>query len=378
MTVKVTTQQDALHRGLAMVGRAVAVRPTLPQTSHIYVATDQGRLRLAATNLEIAITCWVPATVQEEGAITIPARLLTEFVNSLPSAEMSLTVAPRSRQMQLACARNDATMTGMDADDFPPIPTIQDGETVHLEPGALRAAIDHVVFAAATDDSRPVLTGVQLRIDEGRLTLAAADGFRLAVYHLDTAEAPEEPLEIIVPARALQELSRLLGDAQEPVELRLNPGRSQIMFRFDDVELNATLIQGTFPNYSQLIPSEYQTRAVLDAGEFLREVRTAAVFARDGSGIIRLIVESGGDGGGKVTISARAEEQGDHHGEMDASAEGEDARIAFNSRYLTDVLQVLEGGRVALESTGPSNPGVFRPVGGADYVHVIMPMFVQW
>ena len=377
-SVKLTTEQAALQRGLNIVGRGVATRSTLPQTQHIYLATDGQRLKLAATNLQIAITNWVPAAVTEDGAITVPARLLSEFVSSLPSAEIAISVAPRSRQAQISCARNEATISGMDADDFPPIPTISEGDTIPLEPGALRGAIDHVVFAAATDENRPVLMGVHLRIDEERLTLAAADGFRLAVYHLDIAAAPAESIEIIVPARALQEVSRLLADQEEPVELHVNSARSQVLFRLSDVELTAQLIQGTFPAYSQLIPSEYQTRAVLDASQFLREVRTAAVFARDGSGIVRLVM-SGGDGEpAKITISARAEEQGDHQGEMDATVEGEDAKVAFNSRYLQDVLQVLASGQIALESTGASNPGVFRPVGRENYVHVIMPMFVQW
>ena len=376
--MRISTDQETFQRGLTVVARAVAARSTLPQTSHICMATDGGRLKLAATNLEIAITSWITAEVEEDGSITIPARLLTEFVALLPEAPISVSVAPRSRQAQIVCARNEATISGMDADDFPPIPSISDGDVIRLEPASLREAIEHVVFAAATDDSRPVLTGVHLKIEEDSLTLAAADGFRLAVYHMATAETPAETIEVIVPARALHELSRLLTDRDEPVALQINSARSTAMFQLNDVELTAQLIQGTFPAYNQLIPAEYQTRATLDAGEFLREVRTAAVFARDGSGIVRLQVGPADDGPGKLTIAARAEEQGDHQGEMDAEVEGEEAKIAFNSRYLQDVLQVLGGGRLALESTGPSNPGVLRPEGTPGYVHVIMPMFVQW
>ena len=375
--MKLSTTQSALEHGLNTVGRAVATRPTLQQTSHVCFSTEGGRLKLAATNLEIAITAWVAATVTDEGAITIPARLLTEFISSLPDADLDVSVAPRSRQAQITCARNEATISGMDAEDFPPIPTISDGDTIRLEPSSLRDAVNHVVFAAAADDSRPVLTGVNFKIEDARLTLAAADGFRLSVYHLDIAEAPAESIEIILPARALQELQRLLADQEEPVVMQVNAARSQVLFQLSETELTAQLIQGNFPSYEQLIPAEYQARVVLDAGEFLREVRTAAVFARDGSGIVRLVA-SPDEGQGRVTISARAEEQGDHQGDMDAEVEGDEARIAFNSRYLQDVLQVLDTGRIAMESTGPSNPGVFRPLEGEHYVHVIMPMFVQW
>ncbi|HJN92626.1 MAG TPA: DNA polymerase III subunit beta [Dehalococcoidia bacterium] len=376
--MKLSTEQEALQRGLTTVGRAVATRSTLPQTSHVYISTDEGRLKLAATNLEIAITAWIPATVEDEGEITIPARLLSEFIASLPNVEVALTVAPRSKQAQIVAARKDATISGMDAEDFPPIPTISEGDTIRLEPGALREAIEHTVLVAATDESRPVLTGVDLKIEDGRITFAASDGLRLAVYNMDIAESPAETLEIIVPARALTELSRLLADEEEAVTLQVNGARSQILFRLSDVELTAQLIQGTFPSYAQLIPAAYQTRATIDASEFLREVRTAAVFARDGSGIVRLVMTSGDGGPGQMTLSARAEEQGEHQGEMDTAVDGEEAKIAFNSRYLQDVLQVLGAGQVALESTGPSNPGVFRPVGRENYVHVIMPMFVQW
>ena len=376
--MKLAVQQEALQRGLNIVGRAVATRSTLPQTSHILLSAEGDRLKLAATNLEIAITAWVGARVEEPGAITIPARLLTEFVASLPPAEIEFSVAARSRQAQIVCARNEASISGMDADDFPPIPSIAGGEAIRLEPQALRKALEHVVFAAATDDSRPVLTGVQLKIEEGRLILAGADGFRLAVYHLDIAELPSQAIEIIVPARALQELGRLLPDQDDPVVLQLNSARSQVLLKLNDVELTAQLIQGTFPSYQQLIPSEYQTRATVDAGEFLREVKTAAVFARDGSGIVRVMLIPDEGGGGHVSVAARAEEQGEHEGQMDAGIEGEEAKIAFNSRYLQDVLQVLEDGDLVLETTGPSNPGVFRPSGRENYVHVIMPMFVQW
>lgn len=376
--MRISTDQETLQRGLSVVSRAVATRSTLPQTGHVCIATDGERLKLSATNLEIAITNWITADVEDEGAITIPARLLTDFVATLPNEKITLGVAARSKRAEITGARSETTISGMDADDFPPIPTISDAQVIRLEPSSLREAIEHVVFAAATDDSRPVLTGVHVKIAEDRLTLAAADGFRLAVFHVTTAEAPAETVEVIIPARALQELGRLLPDREDPVALEINAARSTALFRLSDVELTAQLIQGTFPAYDQLIPAQYQTRVILNAGDFLREVRTAAVFARDGSGIVRLESSGPEDGEGKLTIRARAEEQGDHEGNMDATIEGEAAKIAFNSRYLQDVLQVLDGRQVALESTGPSNPGVLRPEGSENYIHVIMPMFVQW
>ncbi|KPK47526.1 MAG: DNA polymerase III subunit beta [Dehalococcoidia bacterium SM23_28_2] len=377
--MNVSCLQESLSKGLSIVGRAVAARSTLPQTSHVLIATDDGRLKLAATNLEIAITSWVGAKVEEEGAITVPARLLSDFVNSLPNERIDISLTPRARQLHIVCARNEATVAGMDASDFPPIPAIREGVSLTLDPLSLRTAINQVEFAAASDDTRPVLTGIHF-LREGRdLTLAAADGFRLAVHTLSLEQEASERSEVIIPARAMREVNRLLADEEEPVEMTINSSRSQVLFRLKDVELVAQLIQGTFPNYTQLIPQSSTCRAVVDVTEFLRETRSAAIFARDGSGIIRIQITPGEElSPGKMVVSARAEELGDNRGEIDASIEGEEAKIAFNSRYLQDVLQVLDCPQVALETGGPSSPGVLKPVGQDNYVHVIMPMFVQW
>jgi DNA polymerase III, beta subunit len=378
--MKVSSLQENLARGLATVGRAVPVRSTLPQASHVLLETDAGRLKLVATDLTIAVTCWIGATVEEEGAITVPARLLTDFVASLPNEKIDLSVSGRAKQLHLKCARNEATIAGMDAADFPPVPSVAEGLTLSLAPGILRRAITQVQFAAATDDTRPVLTGIHTLAEGNVLTLAAADGFRLAVHHLPLDQDVAEKVEVIIPARALREIERLLGEDDEPIEMAINAARSQVLFRLKTVELVATLIQGTFPNYSQLIPQSYASRAEIDMKQFLQETRIAAIFARDGAGIVRLQMEPGeGDKGvGKLTISARAEEIGDHRGDMDVKLEGEASKIAFNSRYLQDVLSVLESQQVVLETTNPSSPGVIRPLGDERYVHVVMPMFVQW
>jgi DNA polymerase-3 subunit beta len=378
--MKVTCNQDALSRGLGIVGRAVAARSPLPITSNVLIASEgEDRLKLTATNLEITMSCWIAASIQEEGAITVPARLLTDFVSTLPNDKISLTVPARSRQVKLVCARNEASIGGLDAEDFPPAPQVKDGVSVQIEPKGLRQAIAQTVFAAATDDSRPVLTGVHSQFEGRTLKLAASDGFRLSVYELPLDEAVAERTELVIPARALSELSRLLSEEESPATLRTNAAKTQVLFRLENVEMVAQLIQGTFPNFSQLIPSSWTSRATVQVNEFLRETRTASVFARDGSGIVRLVVSTGeSTTPGKVTISARAEEVGDNQGEIDAAVEGEGVKIAFNGKYLQDVLQALDGGELQMETTGPSSQGVFKPAGTDNYVHVIMPMFVQW
>ena len=377
--MKLSCVQENLNKGLNIVGRAVATRTTLPITNNVLLATDEGRLKLVATNLEMAISCWIGAKIEEEGTITVPARLLTEFVSSLPNDTISLQLSQPTKTIGLMCARFEARISGVDAKDFPPIPSVDEGIKTTVEVEALRQGINKVVFAAATEESRPVLTGVSAQFEDKKLTLAAADGYRLAVYELHLASPVTQKTEVIIPARTLAELNRLIGEQEEPVDITLNPNKSQVLFRLESVNLVSQLIQGAFPNYSQLIPQSYSTRVIVNIADFLQATRTASIFARDGSGIVRLMITPGGEASpGKLSVSARSEEIGDDIGEIDATVEGDEAKIAFNGKYLSEVLSVLHESQVALEISNPSSPGLIRPIGADNYTHVIMPMFVQW
>jgi DNA polymerase-3 subunit beta len=388
--MKLSCLQEKLNHGLNCVGRAAATRTTLPITNNVLLATDEGRLKLVATNLEMAISCWIGAKVEEEGAITILSRLITEFVASLPNERVGkkgekeaetidISLSPKTKTLELKCARFEARISGVDAKDFPPIPKIEDGIITKVEAEALRRGIGQVVFAAASDESRPVLTGVNAEFEGNLLTLAAADGFRLAVYKLPLPDPVSQKTTAIIPARTLAELNRMATDQEEPVEINLNTNKSQILFRMKDIELVSQLVQGAFPQYTQLIPQSYNTRAEVDVAQFLRATKTASIFARDGSGIVRLVITPGEKATqGKLTVSARSEEIGDDVGEIDAVVQGEEAKIAFNGKYLAEVLGVLREPQVSLEVTSPSSPGVFRPIGVDNYTHVVMPMFVQW
>jgi len=281
--------------------------------------------------------------------------------------------------MELKCGRYEARINGLDAADFPPIPQVGDGFSTKVKAEDLKQAISQVAFAAASEESRPVLTGVQTEFEGSKLTMAAADGFRLAVHRTELSKAVKEKVAMIIPAKAYHELNRLMGADDQEIEINLNAQKSQVLFKLKGIEMVSQLIQGTFPNYSQLIPQTYGTKARIDVAEFLRAIKMAAIFARDGSGIARIIVTPGATvEAGKITISARADEIGDNVGEIDALVDGEAAKIAFNARYLADVLSVVKQAQVSLEVTTPSNPGVIRPVGVDNYDHVVMPMFVQW
>ncbi|MEL7562280.1 DNA polymerase III subunit beta [Dehalogenimonas sp. 4OHTPN] len=376
--MRLSCLQENLSKGLAIVGRAAASRSTLPITSNVLVATDEGRLKLSATNLEIAVSCWIGAKIEEEGATTVPAKLLTEFIGSLPNDKIEMALSAK-KILTMKCARFEARMTGVDARDFPPIPRVENGVAVKVDVAEFKKGVSRVVFAAATDESRPVLTGIDALFEGSVLTLAAADGFRLAVYKMPLAEPASQKIKAIIPAKTLSEVSRLLSDGDESIGITVDTQKSQILFKLKNVELVSQLLQGAFPQYSQIIPQSHTTRAVVETPAFLMAARTAQIFARDGGGIVRLIMTpGGGKTPGRLSITARSEEIGEDQAELDAAVSGEEAKIAFNGKYLLDVLGVISESQVALEVTGPSSPGVIRPVGTDNYVHVVMPMFVQW
>lgn len=374
--MKVSCLQENLAKALSVVCRAVPSRPSEEVLLNILVQTDAGRLRLTATNLEMAMTVWVGAKVEAEGGIAVPAQRLRDFVAQLPNERVDLTGVQRPLGLQISCAWLKATVRGVEASAYPPLPTVGEGFTALISQQALGKAISQVAFAAATDESRPILTGIRTELEGNSFTMAAADGFRLAVHTGPLAQPVAGSVGLVVPAKALKEVSNLLGDSEEPVTVQIAKDGTGILFRLKGVEIYSQLLQGTYPNFRQLIPQSSQTRAVLDCKRFLQTVKAGAAFARMGSQIVRMVLEPGSPG--KVIITTGAEEEGSATGELEASIEGEPARIAFNSRYLQDVLAAIEGEQVSIGINTPSSPGVFRPVNGEQYVHVVMPMFVQW
>ena len=397
--MRVSCFQENLAKGLAIVGRAVSTRSTMPVLGNILLEAKDNQLRLAATNREIGINCWLAAKVEDEGAITVPARLLAEFVNSLPPERIDMELAVRTQTLTLNCARYNANMKGIDAYDFPLIPTAGDGTSdttavidgvrLELESAGLRKMIEQVVFAASTDESRPTLTGVEVKFRDDRLTMAATDGYRLSIRSARLSQGlVPEPMTVIVPAKSLGELARISADADDtrPVQVIVTQARNQILFQlwgkgeegrgaFHRVELVSELIDAKFPPYEGIIPKTHTTRTIVDTAALLKGVRVAFLFARDNANIVRLHVLPA-PGGGQVRLTAASNEMGDNVNEIDALVEGEDLDIAFDARFLIDVLSQIDQPQVVLETTQPTRPGAIRPVGmGQDeFLHVVMPM----
>jgi len=375
--MKFSCLQENLSKGLAIVSRAVATRSTLPVLSNILIATDEGRLKLSATNLEMGVNCWIGAKVEEDGATTVPARLLADFVNSLPPERIDMQLVTRTQTLNLRCANYEANIKGIDAQEFPLIVALSEDSSVPLEPEILREMIGQVSLAAAVDDSRPVLTGVLADMSGTRLTMAAADGFRLSVRSVELANPVLSAASVIIPARALQELARISAEESGTIRMTIAPNRSQVFFRMTDIDLISQLVEGNFPDHKQIIPKSYSTRTVVDVAKLLSAVKIASFFARDAANVLKLQITPGAQGvGGKLNVTATSAEVGDNVSEIEAAVEGPAIEIAFNAKYLIDVLSVINTPQVALETSASSSPGVLKPVGDQDFIHVIMPMHI--
>ncbi len=373
--MKVSVLQENLAHGLSIVSRAVSSRSTLPVLSNVLIATDEGRLRLSATNLELGITCWIGAKIHDEGSTTVPARTITELVGTLTDKQVDMSLTVRTQTLNVHCGASNTDLKCIDAQEFPPMPVPELDDGLQINAADLKEMIHQVAFAASTDEARPILTGVQISVLENQITLSAADGFRLSIRHADLSSSAPKPVSAVVPARALIELARINGDGDQVVTMVIPSGRGQVIFRAKDTELVSQLIEGSFPDLDQLVPQRYNTRIVLSTSAFLKACKQAEIFAREGSHIARINVTPGGEmQPGQVEISGQSEETGYNQTLIDATVEGPPQLIAFNVRFLREVLDVIKTPNVALETTSETSPGVIRPVGENNFVHVIMPM----
>jgi DNA polymerase-3 subunit beta len=372
--MKASVTQQHLAHGLSIVSRAVSPRSTLPVLANVLLATDEGRLRLSATNLELGITCWIPAQIQEEGSITVPARTFVDLVGTFPPDLVQLSLDLRTQTLNVNCNSSAHEIKGIDAQDFPPVPVPDLSESVELDLTSFKEMIQQVAFAASVDEARPVLQGVKMEVAENQLTLAATDGFRISVRKELLANPIKQSFSIIIPARALNELARIAGENDKSVSMVVPSGRGQVIFHLKDAELVSQLIDGNFPDYRAIIPRSYKTRTVMSTPAFLKACKQAEVIAREGNNVIRLNVIPEDSGAGRVEINSQTEETGKSDIQVEANIEGSDILIAFNVKFLREVLDVVHAPNVALETNTNNAPGVVRPVGDEDFVHVIMPM----
>ena len=371
--MKVTCLQENLTRGLQIAGRGVSARTTLPILGNVLLRTEGGRLKVTATNLEVGINCWVAAKVEDDGSITVPAKLFTDFVNSLPPGPIELSLNVRTKTLHIKSGPFEANLKGLDAEEFPIIPTIPDKPTTRIAQSVLRRMVREVAFVAATDDSRPVLTGVLTTFEGDEILMAAADPYRLSVRHGRLLAKVAERIEAIIPAKSLFEVERILSDSDDAVDIYVTPNKSQVIFHTEEADLVSRVIEGQFPNYKQVIPTSTQTTVIVPRDELLKATRLASYFARDAANIVRFQVDPQSET--PLIVSATAAEVGDNTGRIEATVQGQPTTIAFNSRFVQEALGSLTSPEVKLELGGPLAPGVVKVTEDEDnYLHVVMPL----
>ena len=364
--MKLNISQPTLAAGLNLAARLASARSTLPVLANVLLTADESGLHLAATDLEVSLTLHLEAQVAKAGAISVPARTFADLVNTFPQAQVELT--HKKDKLEVVCGQSKATLNGVPASEFPPLPAAQIEQGLTLPAHALKTLLQQVVFAASGDASRVTLTGVLLAIDAGVLTLAAADGFRLSECKLTLPESSGKSSCYLVPARAMSELSRLLGEAEQ-VTLAPTHNKGQIAFVFPGGTLVSQLIEGSFPDYRQIIPKRYEVRAVLPAAALLTACKQAEIFSRENGRSARLSIRPG-----ELQVSGHSDESGSTGSKLEAQVEGGELEIVFNVAFLREALQAMRTPSVVIECTAPNSPGAFRPVGDAQFTHIIMPM----
>ncbi len=373
--MRVSVLQENLAHGLSIVSRAVSPRSTLPVLANVLVATDEGRLRLSATNLELGITCWIGAKIEEEGSTTVPARTFTDLVATLPSDQVEMSLNVRNQKLNVRCGSSNTDINCIDAQEFPPMPVPDLADGIQINVTELKEMIQQVAFAASTDEARPVLTGVLMTAQGNQITLQAADGFRLSIRKAELSSSLPHPIKAIIPARALAELARIASDGETTVTMVMPPSRGQVIFHMKDVELVSQLIEGSYPDLEQVIPRptrHARSSPPLPFSKPANRPRSSPVRARTSPA--SRSPPASDDQPGTVEISGQSEETGFNQTVIDANIEGNQLLIAFNVRFLREVLDVIKTPNVILETNIETTPGVFRPVGEDNFLHVIMPM----
>lgn len=366
--MKLSCLQENLEKGLQTVSRAVPIKGSLPILTNILFSTENDRLKLSATNLETAITTYVPCSITQEGMVTVPAKLIKDFVSNLPPGTINITSDGQS--MQLTAGKTKSKFNGMSADEYPELPSFpEEGDFVQFDPKELNDAISYVAFASGTEESRPVFTGVYINSDGKKVTIASTDGFRLSEKIVELKNEAE-PFQTIIPAKTMLEIARVFSNASEPVQFAFSPEENLALFKADDTTIATRILSGEYPDYKRIIPDEKTLTATFATAEFIEAVKLTNVFAKEGNNAIKVKF----DPEGKIKITSLAEEAGEHESEIEADIEGDLMEIAFSSKYLLDYLNNIKTEKISFGTKGNVAPCIFISETHADFIHIIMPM----
>lgn len=361
--MKLQVTQENLARALSAVGRIASGRNTLPILSHVLLSTVENRLRIAATNLEVAMTETIGAKISEEGSITVPARLLQDLVSAVPDGVITLELA--ENKLLVTTDGYESVINGTSAEEFPVMPAIKDGSTLRIQAGLLKKSLQQTIGAASGDDARPILTAVFMHSHEGSLYVVATDSYRLAEKKVQPCK---ENVSLLIPAPAFSDVLRILQDDTTDVEVTYDD--LQVRFVVGDVELITRLIDGNYPDYRKLIPADFKTTATVKKADFINVTKVSSLFAREVAGSVTVKVD--GDAG-ELSIRSVASQLGENTARATASATGS-GDVTLNSRYLLDALGAFGGEKVNFMCNGKLDPVVLRDPEAQDYLHVVMPV----
>lgn len=360
--MKLQVAQANLSKALNTVARIASSRNTLPILANVLLKTENNRLSIAATNLDIAITHFVGSKIEKEGAITVPARLMQDFISNLPDSVINLEL--NDNKLRISTDKYESVINGIGAEDFPVMPAINDSSPWKISAPNFKKTLSRVVFAASNDDARPVLTGVYFHSSDGEMAVAATDSYRLAEAK---AGKNKTPLDFLVPASAAQDLLRIISDTDK--EVQISHDEQQVLFQAGDVSLVARLIEGNYPDYRKLIPGKFATVAKLSRNDFINIAKVSSLFARESAGSITINVEKAG----RVSINAVASQIGENTATADAAVTN-DGEVTLNSRYLIEALNAFSGDEVEFCFNGKLEPCILLSSSEPDYLHLIMPL----
>lgn len=373
--MKLSLLQENLNTALSSVSRFVSLKSQLPILGNILMSTDNGRFKLSATNLEMGINFWIGAKIDKEGSLTLPAKEVTEFVSYLSSGKLDLELNAQSL-LEIISPKAQSTFATAPVADFPALPPINDKTAIEIDLKILVDTITQVAFAAATDDSRPVLTAVLCRFTPDSFSLVATDGFRLSLKNIKLVNPLELPegsndLTFLIPSRSLQEVAKLAKNTKT-LKMGLSKDSHQLIFVIEDLEIISRLIEGDFPDYQRIIPESYTTKIFIDKNEFAQAVKIASVFARESANVVKLAVKKS-----SLEVSANATQIGQNKATVEARIEGEPLEIAFNYKFISDFLAICQGDEVVIELNEALTPGFFHDQKDPHFTHIIMPVRIQ-
>lgn len=367
--MKFTVLKENLNKALSIVGKSISTRPQLPILGNILIKAGEHSLTLSSTNLETGISYSLGAKIDTQGQTTVPGKLLTDFINSISADKIDFEVKDTTLTVKTPHTRS--TFTTANPSDFPPFPAL--GESKKVFPlGKLKEAVGRIVISASADETRPVLTGVKVEINSGKIALTATDGYRLSKEQIETGDKEEE-LSVIIPAPSLMEMIRIAMEVKaEEVGIYILENKNQIVFVLPDVMIYTRMIDGEYPNIERIIPAGFKTRVVIEKDSFFQSVKTASLFARGAANIIKVKIAKDG-----LHLSANTPQLGENEDFVEAKVDGEEMEIAFNYRFLLDLLNIFPDDNVVLETSGALSPGLFKTEKPSSFLHIIMPVRVQ-